>query len=530
MSGDRPPHYFPAVGRHTDVLEGGRENPVGERDSKGPAQGTNSIRRPSVSETPEFKKAKLGEADTSMYNADVSGAGDISPGQSIEATATQHDISQGDLDVEIPELEQANSPSFASQAADVPHFPGLSTKGPEHVDLTEEDARLEAAANQDELQTARTGQDVGRGIARLLDQGHGQTNPVHFNSTLQANLPSGALINNSMQARNLSQQPYYTTAPPEMPPWLTDIHSGLLSLHSKADRQYAEISSTLQAQTLRISHVESVTAEHTDQHQQTQLKLKSLEAKIKDLEAIRDAAPKSPRSFPGAPRSPRSPRSPRQPHFGQDYFEEEPDMDLVIGGWVDARRDDAIEETRNILRDTQLLDHIEEVWAPYSRTSFVKVRICLDKDLPIAARRKRQTSILEKLKAKKYVSGVAGSENIKLWVTRSKSPEERRMTRAIVICKEFYARLPHKDPSKPLPFPENLIDISWNGKVFIGRHQLLGNVYRDGEPGAHDLILTDARGDHLEWFLFSKVFANITGRQEEDLQAVWDQFRPSERE
>ena len=88
-----------------------------------------------------------------------------------------------------------------------------------------------------------------------------------------------------------------------MPPWLTDIHSGLLSLHCKADRQYAEISSTLQAQTLRISHVESVTAEHTDQHLQTQIKLKSLEEKIKDLEAIRDAAPKSPRSFPGAPRS-----------------------------------------------------------------------------------------------------------------------------------------------------------------------------------------------------------------------------------
>ena len=104
------------------------------------------------------------------------------------------------------------------------------------------------------------------------------------------------------------------------------------------------------------------------------------------------------------------------------------------------------------------------------------------------------------------------------------------MTRAIVICKEFYARLPHKDSNKPNPFPENLIDISWNGKVFVGRHQLLGNVHRDGEPGAYDLILTDARGNHLEWCLFSKAFANITGRQEEDLQTVWDQFRPSERE
>ena len=160
MSGDRPPHYLPAVGRHTDILEGERKDPASERETKGTAQGGTSIRRPSVSETPDFKKAKLGEVDVSMSNAGDSGTGDISPGQSIEATATQHDISQGDLDVEIPEVEQANSPSFASQAADIPHFAGLLTKGPEHVDLTEEDARLEAAENQDELQTARTRQDV----------------------------------------------------------------------------------------------------------------------------------------------------------------------------------------------------------------------------------------------------------------------------------------------------------------------------------------------------------------------------------
>eukprot|EP00439_Symbiodinium_sp_Y106_P015562 s5677_g2.t1 len=198
-------------------------------------------------------------------------------------------------------------------------------------------------------------------------------------------------------------------------------------------------------------------------------------------------------------------------------------MDLVIGGWVDARRDDAIEETKNILRDAQVFDQIEETWAPYSRTSFVTLRLIFEKDLPVALKCRKQSSILEKLKAKKYVSGVAaGSQDVKLWVTRSKSPEERRMTRAIVICKQFYVGLPNKDPSQPKPFAENAIDISWNGKVFIGQHQLLGNVHRDGEPGAYDLLLTDARGNHLEWYLFSKVFAKVTNR--------WDQYRPPDRE
>ena len=206
-----------------------------------------------------------------------------------------------------------------------------------------------------------------------------------------------------------SALPCYQHAPAEMPPWLSDIYSGLQSLHSKADRQYAEIHHGLQTQGLRLAQVETVAAEHTDQRQQTARKLKTLEDKIRDLENQRDTATRSPRNFQGAPRSPRSPRSPRNSHFGVDP-DDEPDLDLVIGGWVDARRDDAIEETKNILRDCQLIDQIDEVWAPYSRTIFVKLRVAFEKEISLALKRRKQTSILEKLKSKKYVSGVAGSE------------------------------------------------------------------------------------------------------------------------
>ena len=74
-------------------------------------------------------------------------------------------------------------------------------------------------------------------------------------------------------------------------------------------------------------------------------------------------------------------------------------MDLVAGGWVDARRDDAIEEVKNILRDVSMLDQVDEIWAPYSRTSFVKIRIAFERDLTIAMKRKTQSALLEKLKA-----------------------------------------------------------------------------------------------------------------------------------
>ena len=144
--------------------------------------------------------------------------------------------------------------------------------------------------------------------------------------------------------------PYHNQAPAGMPPWLSEIHQGLQSLHTKADRQG-----------VRLSQVEAVTAEHTDQHRHTAAKLKTLEDKIAELQALKDSAPRSPRMTRGTSRSPpRSPRSPRHPTAALETYDDEPDMNLVAGGWSDARRDDAVEEARNILKDAQLLDQVEE--------------------------------------------------------------------------------------------------------------------------------------------------------------------------
>ena len=137
----------------------------------------------------------------------------------------------------------------------------------------------------------------------------------------------------------------------------------------------------LQTQGVRLSQVEAVTSEHTIRHERWDARMTSIEEKIRELEALKNNLSRSPRHFP-APKSPRSPRSPRHSHFGRNEFlgEEDPDFDLEVGGWIDARRD-AIQETRNILQDAQVLDQLDEVWAPYSRTSFVKIRLILDAGL-----------------------------------------------------------------------------------------------------------------------------------------------------
>ena len=69
---EKPSHFLPAVGRHIDVLEkdGGetdREKRVASsRAKENPAKdvfGKVALRRPSVVETPELKKAKIEAAD-----------------------------------------------------------------------------------------------------------------------------------------------------------------------------------------------------------------------------------------------------------------------------------------------------------------------------------------------------------------------------------------------------------------------------------------------------------------------------------
>ena len=101
------------------------------------------------------------------------------------------------------------------------------------------------------------------------------------------------------------------------------------------------------------------------------------------------------------------------------------------------------------------------------------------------------------------------------------------MTRAIVLCKTFYCRIPNTDPTQLNPFSEQAVEMSWNGKVFIGRHQMLGNIHRDGEPTAYDLLFRDNRGNHLDWYIIARAFSLATGCPEEELQAVWDRCGPS---
>ena len=521
---------LPPVGRHTESLERplnpyqaqaqGREykppdNVVPAQEAKN--KQTKIPKRSGEVPTPDQKKPKLTNDQ------------DMEPGFGVEAG---HAISSQETeDVDIPALDQANSPSFASQARDIP------THQVPHIDMTLQDDNDD---DPDELHDAKCSQDgppstpPGSGIGA-----HPQSDALlRGNSELGAELGAPAcmqlgappaLINNGPADRfsNAPPPPQVSyTAPQDMPPWLQDIHRGLQSLHTKADRQFEVFSSEIQSQGTRLVHLESVASEHTTKHASTDNRIVVLERKIRQLEEQVEShsRSRSPAARFGGTHSPRSPRSPRNFGYRTDESIEE-DLDLVFGGWTDARRDDAIEEAKNIMKDIQSLELVEEVWTPYSRTNFVKVRLLFpDPQAHISKRGKFQTEILDKLKRKSYVSSVPGSEKTRLWMTKSKTPEERARIRAIVLTKEFYKSLPHVDGASPPPFTDSNIEISWNGKVFLGRHQLLGSIHREGEPQINDVLLSDVKGNHLEWYLLSKTFAAATGRPAESLQECWDAY------
>ena len=243
-----------------------------------------SVRRPSIAEVPEMKKPKLEGSSSGETDADMAGLpanfGDVSPGRAI--SGTQEDSFEGS-DVDIPALGQASSPSFATPAAEIPHFTSLVSpkEGPQLVDLTAQDAQLDAQET-DEL--AKAVPDRGAGLMRHLNSNSelNPTNPLLFNATARA-----GMLEMPSSHMHATPTPYHNQAPAEMPPWLSEIHQGLQSLHAKADRQYIEIQTGLQTQGVRLSQVEAVTAEHTDQHRHTAAKLKTLEDKIAELQALK---------------------------------------------------------------------------------------------------------------------------------------------------------------------------------------------------------------------------------------------------
>ena len=167
--------------------------------------------------------------------------------------------------------------------------------------------------------------------------------------------------------------------------------------------------------------------EHTQIHESTKPRIENLERQVKELQSASSRSP-TPSRGPGTPRRPQTgPRSPRSPHFAiEEQHEAADDLQIVVGGWTDARRSEAFEEVKHMLVNVGYPDCWNDLWSPATRTNFVRVSLAFqDPGAHISILRNFQNKVLTALKGKSFKSGIEGQSGCRLWATKNKSPEER---------------------------------------------------------------------------------------------------------
>ena len=481
---------------------------------------------------------------------------EVEPGAPIESQST------------VDEADIPSSPHFAARALPVPHF-DLTTEDDKVSDPTQKDEAgvdddddepiLMHDGQEDELAKAAVASREGMNSHALIDNSAGLIQnsggaPIPqaaagiskwaFGGTSsELPKPPQSIHPGPYTALPAAPAPNYSGEqnPPDiMPPWVREIRDGFWGLHQKADQIHQQMTTygaEIQAHSVRIANLEQISGEHTGRHEGHDARIKALESKIEDLLAQLDKSEYRSRSpsrtglgtgnRSPSPRSPRNGfRSPRALGRNEGFGGDAEDLDIVVGGWSDARKADAFDEVRNIFQTLKQEKYIEEIWAPYGRTSFAKVKLLFpDPEAHISVRRQLQMQIVNNIRNKNFRSGVAGSEGAKIWATKSKTPEERAKSRAVVLTKEFYKSL--SSAAGTPCFSEDQIEISWAGKVFIDRFQLLGSVERDGEPQPYDVCIEDSKGNHMNWYLKSEAFHKVSGQPQEALQDLWIEKGPT---
>ena len=330
------------------------------------------------------------------------------------------------------------------------------------------------------------------------------------------------------------------TDEPVPPPWVVALQTSMQSMHSKQDQvagSVEQLGRELGVQAKRLDVLRGTVEEHARQHRDSQERIQALEAQVQqsvtlsqlqDIEAqmrdlrdletrLRELQDQVNHLTVSGPQTPRMNGSPK---------DIEAELQVVVGGWSEAPRYAAEREVRSLFHECGVYDALADLWAPGQRTNFVRATLRFPSDCKsLPAKRNYQIDILKRLKQDRWTSAVEGSKGSFLWVSRHRTLEERHKIRAILQCKDFYDAIRRKMPEKAIPQPE----FDWRGKVFVGRHQMLlapSPGPSHSPPTAHDLALTDARGGYTGWAVSAARFALVSGLNEADLFAAWQERGP----
>ncbi|OLP94906.1 hypothetical protein AK812_SmicGene23032 [Symbiodinium microadriaticum] len=198
------------------------------------------------------------------------------------------------------------------------------------------------------------------------------------------------------------------------------------------------------------------------------------------------------------------------PRFDESGQREVDELQLVAGGWSEAKREHIEADARAMFEKLQATPLLKGIFIPYVRSSFCRIEIVYT-DENVWARRKVQSTVLQHLKGLNFQSEIAGQEHAKFWFARNRTPHERAKIRAILQTQSL--RLKFLD--------ETLVEKDWRGKVWAAGTQVLFHVDRDTRP-VQTLMLVDARGNETGWFLNVAQLVARLGATQEAVLAFFD--------
>ena len=199
----------------------------------------------------------------------------------------------------------------------------------------------------------------------------------------------------------------------DTPPWVGALEGRLLAhlepiktdvsdinvRHLDMHRKLVHFTSELSNHKVRLDTHDAVLKEHTEKYEAHQIRLVALEREVRDLRS--GSRSPTPMRAPPSPRG-NSPRSERN-------IEEE--LQLALGGREDARRDEAVEETKAVFEALKLENSWQDIWSPYSRTSHVRISLKFpETHISIQQQRGFQKHVLNQLQSRKVLSNIPGQE------------------------------------------------------------------------------------------------------------------------
>ena len=312
------------------------------------------------------------------------------------------------------------------------------------------------------------------------------------------------------------------TSPP--PPWLAQVLDSLQGMHSKQDALSTEVSTVqkhfhneLMTHRQAIQGLQSAHEANAGLHETTARRILALEEQVQELRtASRTSSrtpPRSPRALSPRREGSRSP-GPRPPQTLNDLRE---DLQIIVGGWVDARRDEIEREIQSWLQQVGKHTQVYEVVVPYIRCNHAKILLDLNQDTTIVSGRMLQKNVIESLKGANLKTCIPGQQENRIWVTPHRTMEERNRIKAVVSVKEFMSAEANK---RGIACD---VDLVWRGKVFMGKHQVLGSMLLT-DPTDSDILLEDSRGDTTGWYLISAKVAEALRIGIDDVKQLWEEY------